>query len=391
MPLRTKTTEKKYEGLMPKTDSQKPELVAAKAGLHYVSDAKPGIQRRRHGSGFLFVTERGKQIRDTQTLDRIKALAIPPAWTDVWISPRARDHLQATGRDAKGRKQYRYHARWNETRSANKYDRLIDFAKALPRIRRRVKRDLRRRGLPREKVLAAVVNLLETSLIRVGNEEYARNNHSFGLTTMRDRHAEVHRDKIHFRFRGKSGVQGDFDLRSPKLAKIVKECQELPGQQLFQYRDSKNTVCDVDSGDVNDYLRQISGLDVSAKDFRTWAGTSLAAQALEEFEAFDSNARAKRNIVQAIERVAARLGNTKTVCRKCYVHPAILEAYLDRSLLKILQRRTEKTLRHRLKLLTPEEAAVLAFLEDRMKRQLASTPRSRTVRKPRGKRKPGSK
>jgi DNA topoisomerase-1 len=374
---------------MPKVDVQKSKQVAAKAGLRYVSQPNSGIHRRRQGNGFAFVTERGQRIRDPRTLGRIKALAVPPAWTDVWISPRATDHLQATGRDAKGRKQYRYHPRWNETRSANKYDRLIDFAKALPRIRRRVKRDLRRRGLPREKVLAAVVNLLETSLIRVGNEEYARTNHSFGLTTMRDRHAEIRGATIHFRFRGKSGVQGDLELQSPKLAKIVKRCQELPGQQLFQYRDPNGVVHDIDSGDVNDYLRQISGLDASAKDFRTWAGTALAAQALEEFEAFDSNARAKRNIVQAIERVAARLGNTTAVCRKCYVHPAILEAYLDRSLLKVLQRRTEKALRRQLKSLSPEEAAVLAFLEERMKQQLTPSRGSRRVRKPRAARRAG--
>ena len=257
-------------------------------------------------------------------------------------------------------------------RDAAKYERLVVFAKVLPRIRRRVRRDLKQKGLTRNKVLATIVRLLETSLIRVGNDEYAQQNHSFGLTTMRDKHAEVRGTKISFHFRGKSGVNRELDLESPALARIVRRCQELPGQELFQYRDEEGEIHGVGSSDVNDYLREVSGKEISAKDFRTWAGTALAAQALQEFEAFDSQARAKRNVTRAIERVAARLGNTATVCRKCYVHPAVIDAYLDRSLLKQLQRRAEGELRQGLGRLKPEEAAVLALLQERMKRELKS-------------------
>ncbi|MGC4002251.1 MAG: hypothetical protein QM811_03535 [Pirellulales bacterium] len=303
-------------------------------------------------------------------MKRIRSLVIPPAWTDVWIAPHANDHLQATGRDARGRKQYRYHPLWNASRDASKYSKTIAFARLLPKIRRRVTRDLKKRGLPKEKVLAAIVRLLETSLIRVGNDEYARTNRSFGLTTMRDRHAKVRGVTIRFQFRGKSGVQHDVDLESPRLAKIVKQCQDLPGQELFQYLDHERRVHDIGSDDVNDYLREISGQDITAKDFRTWAGTALAAHALQEFEEFDSQARAKRNITQAIERVAARLGNTVSVCRKCYVHPAVIEAYLDRSLMKTVQRRAEGELKTSLGSLSSEEAAVLALLQERMKREL---------------------
>jgi DNA topoisomerase I len=345
---------------------------ARKAGLRYCTDDIPGIQRKSSGKRVFYVDARGKPVRNPATLARIRALVIPPAWTDVWIAPHKDHHLQATGRDARGRKQYRYHPRWRETRDAAKYTNVIAFAKALPRIRRRVRRDLKKRGLPREKVLAAIVRLLETSLIRVGNEEYARQNHSFGLTTMQDRHAEVHGTKLHFRFRGKSGVVHEIDLQAPVLARVVKRCQDLPGQELFQYLDEDRKIHQVGSADVNDYLRDISGQDISAKDFRTWAGTALAAQALQEFEEFDSDARAKRNVTRAIEHVAARLGNTATVCRKCYIHPAIIDAYMDRSLLKTLQRRAEGELRQGLNALKPEEAAVLALLQERMKRKLKS-------------------
>jgi DNA topoisomerase I len=345
---------------------------ARAAGLRYANDQDAGIGRKFRRGVPVYFNARGKTVRDAKTLTRIQALAIPPAWTDVWISPAANAHIQATGRDAKGRKQYRYHARWSEVQANHKYASLIDFAKVLPRIRRRVRRDLARRGTPREKVLAVVVRLLEISLIRVGNEEYAKSNHSFGLTTMQDRHVEVHGSAIRFHFRAKSGIHRDLDVSSPQLANIVRTCQDLPGQELFQYRDAAGKVHDIDSGDVNEYLRNISGQDISAKDFRTWAGTALAAQALQEFEDFDSQAGAKRNITQAIERVAARLGNTKTVCRKCYIHPQVIAAYLDRSLVKVLQQRTQHELRAGLAHLRPEEAAVLALLEQRMKRQLDS-------------------
>jgi DNA topoisomerase-1 len=350
---------------------------ARKAALRYCTDDIPGIRRVSNRRQTYYVTARGKRVRDPYTLARIRSLVIPPAWTDVWIAPDADCHLQVTGRDAKGRKQYRYHPRWRATRDASKYTNVIAFARSLPRIRRKVRRDLNKRGLPREKVLAAIVRLLETSLIRVGNEEYARQNHSFGLTTMQNRHAEVHGTKIHFRFRGKSGVTHELDLQAPKLARVVRRCQELPGQELFECVGEDGKVHNIGSADVNEYLREISGQDISAKDFRTWAGTSLAAQALQEFEEFDSDARAKRNVTRAIERVAGRLGNTVTVCRKCYIHPAIIDAYMDRSLVKTLQRRAEGELRKGLSALKPEEAAVLALLQERMKRKLKSESNGR--------------
>jgi DNA topoisomerase-1 len=349
-----------------------PREVARAVGLRYVTDGTRGIERRRRGTSFQYAGPDGKMIRDRDTLERIRRLAIPPAWEDVWICPNPNGHLQATGRDARGRKQYRYHPNWREARDDNKYGKLIAFAQALPAIRRRVTRDLRRRGLPREKVLAAVVKLLETTLIRVGNDEYARSNGSFGLTTMRDRHARVNGSRVRFEFRGKGGIKHEIDLHDPRLSRIVQHCQDLPGQELFQYIDDEGEIRDIGSEDVNDYLRSISGQDFTAKDFRTWAGTSLAAQALQEFEHFDSRAAAKRNITRAIERVAERLGNTRAICRKCYVHPAVIDAYMDRSLVQTLKEKTERTLREKLKSLTPEEAAVLGLLRQRMEQRLVN-------------------
>jgi DNA topoisomerase-1 len=339
-------------------------------GLKWVDDSQPGMRRQRRGKSFQYFNSRGRVVRDLATLKRIQSLAIPPAWEEVWICRQSNGHLQATGRDARGRKQYRYHPRWREARDENKYSRLVAFAQALPRIRRKVAAHLGRRGVAREKVLAAIVRLLETTLIRVGNHEYARENKSFGLTTMRDRHAKVNGHRARFRFRGKSGIEHEIDLEDAKLARIVKCCQELPGQELFQYVDDDQQVRDIGSADVNDYLREISGAEFTAKDFRTWTGTVLAAQALEEFQDFDSQAAAKRNITRAIERVAERLGNTKTICRKCYVHPAVIDAYLDRSLIKTLRRRTERELRERLPRISSEEAAVLALLQQRMEQEL---------------------
>ena len=353
--------------LTARVEREKGRRVAKKAGLHYVDDSTPGIRREKKGRSFRYVGPNGRPIRDRRILDRILGLVIPPAWTDVWICRDPSGHLQVTGHDAKGRKQYRYHPRWREVRDESKYDKLIRFAKALPRIRRRVARDLRRKRLPREKVLAAVVKLLETTLVRVGNDEYAEDNKSFGLTTLRDRHAKVVGAKIHIEFSGKSGVDHEIDLRDPRLVNIVKKCQELPGQELLQYVDDQGEVRDIGSSDVNDYLREISGDDFTAKDFRTWAGTALAAEALKEFEDFDTEAAAKRNVTKAIERVAERLGNTKAVCRKCYVHPAIVDAYMDRSLLETLKNRAETELRKGVSRLPAEEAAVLAFLQQRMK------------------------
>ena len=343
---------------------------ARRVGLRWVEDSQAGIRRQRRGKSFGYLNARGKPLRDRATLARIRSLAIPPAWNEVWICRDARGHLQATGRDARGRKQYLYHPQWREVRDETKYARLIAFAKALPRIRRRVAGHLRRHGLAREKVLAAIVKLLETTLIRVGSDEYARDNNSFGLSTMRDRHAKINGHRVRFEFRGKSGIQHEIDLEDKRLARIVRRCQELPGQELFQYFDDAEEIRDVGSADVNDYLREISGADFTAKDFRTWAGTVLAARALQEFKDFDSQAAAKRNITQAIERVAERLGNTQAISRKCYVHPAVIDAYLDRSLLKTLKRRTERELRERLPRLSAEEAAVLALLQQRMERDL---------------------
>lgn len=358
-------------------EAQQARQDAQLARLKYVSDAAPGIRRQGRPGSFSYIDPDGKKVRDSETLARIKSLVIPPAWKDVWICTNPSGHLQVTGRDARGRKQYRYHPRWREVRDTNKYEKLVSFAQTLPRIRRRVAAHLRKRGLSREKVLAVVVKLLETTLIRVGNDEYARSNNSFGLTTMRDRHAKIAGSKVRIEFTGKSGVNHEIDFRDARIAKIVRQCQELEGQELFQYVDDEGGVHDIDSADVNEYLRLISGQDFTAKDFRTWAGTVLAASALQEFEEFDSAAAAKRNITHAIERVAERLGNTKAVCRKCYVHPAVIDAYMDRSLLTTLKERTEQELKQSLHRLPPEEAAVLALLQQRMERQLeAGAPRA---------------
>jgi DNA topoisomerase-1 len=311
----------------------------------------------------------GNIIRDTEVLARIKSLAIPPAWRDVWICPIPHGHVQATGLDAKGRKQYRYHPRWREVRAETKYERLVNFAKVLPKIRERVDADLARPGLPREKILATVVRLLETTLIRVGNEEYARQNDSFGLTTMRDRHVNVSGATLKFVFRGKSGVKHAIDLTDRRLANIVKKSQDLPGYELFQYIDENGTVRSIDASDVNAYLKETTGEEFTAKDFRTWAGTVLAARALQEFVTFDSQAQAKRNVVQAIESVAKRLGNTKAVCRKCYIHPAVITQYMDGALLDTLNRRVKKEFMHSLHRLSAEEAAVLTLLQQRLKRE----------------------
>ncbi len=345
-----------------------PQASAEEAGLRYVTDAGPGITRRRSGKRFRYLGADGVPITDADRIAWIDGLAIPPAWTDVWICPIKRGHIQATGRDARGRKVYRYHPRWREVRDEAKYGRLIEFARALPRIRRRAERDLRRRGLPREKVLALVVRLLEETLIRVGNDEYARENRSFGLSTLRDRHAQVRGDRIRFTFRGKSGKDHEISIRDRRLARLVKRCQDLPGQELFQYLDADGRRVDVTSGDVNDYLREISGDDFTAKDFRTWAGTVAAAMALQEYTEIDDEAGRKTAVVRAIEEVAERLGNTPTVCRACYVHPEVIERYLDGTMIEALDRRARGVGRgsHALK---AEEAAVLGLLQARLARE----------------------
>jgi DNA topoisomerase-1 len=304
---------------------------ADEAGLQYVNDERPGYSRRAKGKNFEYLDLAGKAIRDERRLLRIKRLAIPPAWTDVWICPSANGHIQATGRDARGRKQYRYHERWREVRDENKFDRLGQFAKALPNIRRRIAQDLKLPGLPREKVLATIVRLLERTFIRIGNEEYARDNKSFGLTTLKNRHAKVKGAKVLFRFRGKSKRQHEVDVTDRKVAKVVAKCQDLPGQDLFQFVDDDGKAQNITSQDVNEYLREIAGEDFTAKDFRTWGGTVLAAIALGRQKEFQTKKEANSNIKTAICAVAELLGNTPAVCRKCYVHPTIVEAYLNRT------------------------------------------------------------
>ena len=311
----------------------------------------------------------GKPVNDADTLLRIRGLVIPPAWQDVWICANSNGHLQATGRDAKGRKQSRYHPQFRTVRDEAKYDRVLEFAAALPKLRRTVQRHLKLPGLPREKVLAVIVSLLEKTLIRIGNDTYANENHSYGLTTIRNKHAKVNGSTIHFDFVGKSGVSHKIDLDAPQLAKVIRKCQELPEQELFEYIDEDGKRHDVKSNDVNAYLQEITGEDFTAKDFRTWAGTVLAAEALREFEKFDSQSQAKKNVVKAIERVAARLGNTKAVCRKCYVHPTILNTYLDGSLIAQLEAKAESEMRH-VGLLPPQEAAVVGLLQQHLKRQV---------------------
>jgi DNA topoisomerase-1 len=297
------------------------------AHLTYVSDLDPGIRRRKAGHGFDYLDAHGEPVTGEPTLERIRKLAIPPAWTDVWIAPTERGHIQATGRDAKGRKQYRYHERWRETRDAHKYDRILAFGRALPKLRSRVAADLALRGLPRDKVLAAVIRVMEITLIRVGNEEYARANRSFGLTTLRDRHARIAGGRAAFEFRGKSGKVYKTGFHDRRLARIVKACQDLPGQRLFQYVGDDGDNHAVESADVNAYLRDAMGEDFSAKDFRTWAGTVAAARALTLYPQCASAAEAKRNINTCIKAVARVLGNTAAVCRKAYIHPAVVEAY----------------------------------------------------------------
>ena len=344
---------------------------AEEAGLRYVSDDRPGYTRKSKGDDFDWLETEGKVIRDEQRLLRIKRLAIPPAWTDVWICPAPNGHLQATGRDARRRKQYLYHERWREVRDENKYDRIISFGKALPKIRRRIARDLKLPGLPRNKVLATVVQLLESTFIRIGNEEYARENKSFGLTTMKDRHVEVKGAKLRFRFRGKSGREHEIDVTDRRTAKIITKLQDLPGQDLFQYVDDDGETRNITSQDVNEYLRAITGEDFSAKDFRTWAGTVLTAIGLKAQEKFENKKQAKANIKTAINAVAKILGNTPAICRKCYVHPAVLENYLDQESIDGLKAMAEDALEQEDVDLRSSEAAVLKFLKSRLTKKAA--------------------
>jgi DNA topoisomerase-1 len=314
-----------------------PETSARDAGLRYVNDGTPGISRRRSGRGFSYVGPDGRTVRERTTLGRIRSLAIPPAWTDVWICPDAKGHIQATGRDARGRKQYRYHPAWHEVRHETKFGRMLAFSEALPTIRKRIEADLALAGLPRRKVLATVVRLLECTQIRVGNDEYARNNDSYGLTTLRDHHVEISGSTLRFEFKGKSGKLHTVDLADRRLARIVARCQAIPGEDLFQYIDEAGERQTIGSGDVNDYIREIAGDDFSAKDFRTWAGTMLACEALLEIGEARTKKDAKANVLRAIDQVAEQLNNTRAVCRKYYIHPEVLAAYGDGLLGTILE------------------------------------------------------
>jgi DNA topoisomerase-1 len=385
----------------PGRSDRDPIAAAEAARLHHVDDRRPGLRRRSAGKtvrsgkrfvpSFLILDAGGRRVRDEPTLARIRALAIPPAWTDVWICPSPNGHLQATGRDARGRKQYRYHARWRVHRDETKYARMIELAGLLPALRRRVTTDLARPGLPQDKVLATVVRLLEITFIRVGNEEYARSNHSFGLTTLEDRHVDFRRGGARFHFRGKSGVFHQVEVSDPALARIVRQCRDLPGQELFQYRDDDGHPRTIDSADVNGYIQRQMGGGFTAKDFRTWAGTVLAAGALRAeaaqtvgpIETGGRRARARRQsppprasakaVTRAVEQVAARLRNTPSVCRKCYIHPAVIAAYFDGSLGQRVGRRAEP----RPAGLRADEAVVLALL--RRQAELEKPPARRTA------------
>jgi DNA topoisomerase I len=336
------------------------------AGLRYVTDATPGITRKRRGKNFQYFDPDGKAIRDKETLARIKSLVIPPAWNEVWICTRANGHLQATGRDIKGRKQNRYHPRWREARDETKYERMKLFGETLPLIRERVEKDLGLPGLPREKILATIVRLLELTFIRVGNVEYAKENQSYGLTTLRNKHVDVEGSTVRFNFKGKSGKHHSIDLSDRRLARIVKRCMDLPGYELFQYLDDEGAAHTVDSSDVNEYLRTITEQPFTAKDFRTWAGTVLACLALREFEAFESETQAKKNVVAAIKNVSQQLGNTPAVCRKCYVHPTVLECYLCGELRSMLESAERKTSRS-VYALRQEEVELMHLLERGLK------------------------
>ena len=338
-----------------------PEDAAKAADLRHVSDDRPGITRKRSGRGFSYADADGTAMRDRATLARIRALAIPPAWTDVWICPIAHGHIQATGRDARHRKQYRYHPRWQQIRDATKYGRMVEFGTALPIIRARLQADLALPGIPKDKVLATIVRLLETTFIRVGNEEYARNNRSFGLTTLQDRHVEIEGSQIQFRFRGKSGKLHAVKITDRRLARAVQRIRELPGQDVFQFLDDAGEPQSIDSADVNEYLRTVSGQDFTAKDFRTWAGTLLAALELEPSRCFDEGVSPKAAEVAAIAAVAAQLGNTPAVCRKGYIHPAILDAYQNREAYDAWLE--ECASEEEPEGLSPHESALLRFLQ----------------------------
>lgn len=357
-------------GQGPEVDLHDPVASARAAGLRYVTDRKPGIRRHAKGdSGKEFeytVDPGGESLSDLEALGRIKSLVIPPAWTDVWICKQTNGHLQATGRDARGRKQSRYHPKWREVRDENKYERMVKFAAALPKIRERVNHDLKLPGLPRNKVLATLVSVMELTHIRVGNEEYAKENHSYGLTTLRHKHVEVHGANVTFEFQGKSRVHHTISLHDRKLARIIKQCEEMPGYELFQFVDHDGHRHHLHSEDVNAYLREISGEHFTAKDFRTWAGTLLASEMLRNLGPSETAKQAKKNVVEAIKKVAKELGNTPAVCRKAYVHPAVLEAYLAGNIsAEAAKEELEEEIAEHEHALRQEEVVLLSLLEQR--------------------------
>jgi DNA topoisomerase I len=338
---------------------------AVPRGLRYVTADVPGIRRRRVGGGWAYYAPDGARITDREARTRINRLAIPPAWSDVWICPDPNGHIQATGSDARGRKQYRYHPDFRAARDRSKFSRMLEFSEVLPRLRARLERDLRAPDLSRRQILATVVSLLDKTLIRVGNDEYMRANRSYGLTTLRRRHLEIDGRMLRFSFRGKSGVEHTIAVADPRLARIIQRCRELPGQELFQYRDGHGRRHLISSDDVNDYLRSIAGRDISAKDFRTWGGTMLAARELRERGAPASKSEANRNVLAAIDAVAERLGNTRAVCRKYYVHPALIDAYFMGD--TIPQPQPERhTRRSRHAALRRDEILILQFLQERL-------------------------
>jgi len=343
-------------------DAVDPALSAKQAGLRYALDQRPGIRRERAGKKFRYIGVDGRPITAEDELERIKKLSIPPAWTDVWISPVPNGHIQATGRDAKGRKQYRYHPQWTVVRGETKFHRLVAFGATLPMIRERVGRDLSLSGLRRERVLATIVKLMDETCFRIGNKEYARLNHHYGLTTLEQEHVDVSGDILHFQFVGKGGKEHEVDVRDRRVAKVVKRMQDLPGQELFQYIDEEGDCRTIASTDVNEYLHEITGEDFTAKDFRTWHGTVRAAQVLADFGAFTSDSQATHNIGEAIKAAAEHLGNTPAICRKSYVHPQVLDAYIDGTLLEAFEHSTPKDAAAGLHL---GETIVLGLLRER--------------------------
>ncbi|HEX2869442.1 MAG TPA: hypothetical protein VHO03_20530 [Ignavibacteriales bacterium] len=340
-----------------------PVEAAEAAGLRYVTDEDPGFSRKGQGKSFIYLDKNGNKLSDTKHINRIEALVIPPAWTNVWICPYSNGHIQATGRDQKGRKQYIYHAEWEDIRNTNKFNLMIRFGESLPLIRARVDEDLRRHGLPREKVMAILVRLLEETLIRIGNHEYAKQNDSYGLTTLRNKHMELNGSKVKFIFKGKSGKQWEVDVANRRLARLVRQCQELPGQQLFQYLDEEGKRQSVESADVNSYLKEVINQDFTAKDFRTWGGTVRAAKELFDLGSAEAEKDKQKNLVQAIKKVASALNNTPSVSRKYYIHPEVISAYMDNSLFNYMEKASQNPDTSPFGLNT-EESAVLNILKE---------------------------